>query len=85
MYFIKDAKMQYEKLNQEDIDNNTLQSITSITNCESNELFYLGYLHGLRQIIEKNRKYKMILMEENYKQEMKLLYIIFKLIKKLST
>ena len=64
MYFIKDAKMQYEKLNQQDIDNNTLQCIGSITNCESNQLFYLGYLHGLRQIIEKNPKYRMILMEE---------------------
>lgn len=64
MYFIKDAKMQYEKLNQEDIENNTLQCIGSITNCESNQVFYLGYLHGLRQIIEKNRKYRMILMEE---------------------
>jgi hypothetical protein len=64
IYFIKDAKMQYEKLNQEDIDNNTLHCIASITNCESNQIFYLGYLHGLRQIIEKNRKYKMILMEE---------------------
>ena len=64
MYFIKDAKMQYENLNQEDIDNNTLQCIGSITNCESNQVFYLGYLHGLRQIIEKNRKYRMIMMEE---------------------
>jgi hypothetical protein len=64
MYFIKDAKMQYEKLNQEDIENNTLQCICSITNCESNQIFYLGYLHGLRQIIEKDRKYRMILMEE---------------------
>jgi len=64
IYFIKDAKMQYEKLNQEDIDNNTLHCIGSITNTQSNQVFYLGYLHGLRQIIEKNRVYKMILMEE---------------------
>jgi hypothetical protein len=64
IYFVKDAKMQYEKLNQADIDNNTLHCIGSITNCESNQVFYLGYLHGLRQIIEKNREFKMILMEE---------------------
>jgi len=64
IYFIKDAKMQYEKLNKEEIDNNTLNCIASITNCESNQVFYLGYLHGLRQIIEKNRIYNMILMEE---------------------
>lgn len=64
MYFIKDAKTQYEKLNQEDIDNNTLQNIASISNCDSNKLFFLGYLHSLRQIIEKNNKFRMILMEE---------------------
>jgi hypothetical protein len=63
MYFIKDAKMQYEKLNQEDIENDTLQVCASISNCESNELFFLGYLHGLRQIIEKQKKFRMILME----------------------
>jgi hypothetical protein len=63
MYFIKDAKIQYEKLNQEDIENNTLQTCGSISNCESNDLFFLGYLHGLRQIIEKYKKFRMILME----------------------
>jgi hypothetical protein len=63
MYFIKDAKTQYEKLNYEDIENNTLQACASISNCESNELFFLGYLHALRQIIEKNKKFRMILME----------------------
>jgi len=63
MYFIRDAKTQYEKLNQEDIENDTLQAVASISNCESNELFFLGYLHGLRQIIEKQKKFRMILME----------------------
>lgn len=63
MYFIKDAKIQYEKLNQEDIENNTLQACASISNCQTNELFFLGYLHGLRQIIEKQKKFRMILME----------------------
>jgi hypothetical protein len=63
MYFIKDAKTQYEKLNQEDIENETLQAVASISNCESNDLFFLGYLHTLRQIIEKQKKYRMILME----------------------
>jgi hypothetical protein len=56
MYFIKDAKIQYEKLNKEDIENNTLQACASISNCESNELFLLGYLQALRQIIEKQKK-----------------------------
>jgi hypothetical protein len=64
IYFFKDAKMQYEKLNQENIENNTLYCIGSITNCDLNQLFYLGYLHGLRKIIEKQHKFKMILMEE---------------------
>lgn len=60
MYFIKDAKMHYEDVDE---DCQTLQCSASIANCESNALFYLGYLHSLRQIIEKNKAYRMILME----------------------
>ena len=40
LYFIKDAKMKYEDLDNGDSD--TLQCVASIANCESNRLFYLG-------------------------------------------
>jgi len=58
VYFIKDSKTQFE-----DIEGNTLQCIGSITNCESNQLFYLGFLHSLKQILHKYPEYKMLLFE----------------------
>ena len=60
MYFLKDAKMQYEN----DKEINTLQLVGSIANSDSTELFYLGYLHGLRQIIKRNITFKYIMMEQ---------------------
>lgn len=59
IYFLKDAKMQYE--NDQEI--NTLQLVGSMANSDSLELFYLGYLHGLRQLIKRNITFKYILME----------------------
>jgi hypothetical protein len=57
-YFIKDAKMQYE-----DIEGDTLQVVGSVMNCDSELLFYSGFLHSLHHIIKKQTKYKMILIE----------------------
>lgn len=59
IYFFKDAKMQYE-----DLDGNTLQICASIMNCNATELFYLGYLHSLQEVIKQNKEYKMLLFED---------------------
>jgi hypothetical protein len=60
IYFIKDVKMQYD-----DIEGNTLQCIGSVNQMvNSSRLFYLGFLHGLHQIIHKNPEYKMLLLED---------------------
>ena len=60
-YFIKDMKMQYE-----DVEGNTLQVIGSITQLdyhERQEVFYMGFLHSLRQIVKNAPEYKMLLFE----------------------
>jgi hypothetical protein len=62
LYFIKDMKMQYE-----DVEGNTLQVIGSVTQLdyhENQELFYMGFLHSLRQIVKKSPEYKMIHLEK---------------------
>jgi hypothetical protein len=59
IYFLKDAKMRYE-----DIDGNSLQLTCSISNTTSTQLFYLGFLHGLKQLIHKYPDFNMILMED---------------------
>jgi hypothetical protein len=59
LYFIKDAKMQYE-----DIDGDSIQVIGSVMNCDSASLFYSGFLHSLHHIIKKQKKYKMLMIEE---------------------
>ena len=59
VYFIKDAKMQFD-----DIEGNTLQCIGSINQMlDANPLFYLGFLHGLHKIIKRDPEYKMLLFE----------------------
>jgi hypothetical protein len=58
-YFIKDAKMQYE-----DIDGDTLHLVGSVMNCDSANLFYDGFLHSINNIVKKQKKYKMLLIEE---------------------
>ncbi len=56
---MKDVKMQYD-----DIEGNTLQCIGSINQMVgADPLFYLGFMHGLHQIIHKQPEYKMLLFE----------------------
>lgn len=59
MYFFKDAKLQYE-----DIEGNTLQFCGSVMNCNTAELFYLGYLHSLQEIVKKKKNFKMLMFED---------------------
>lgn len=63
-YFIKNAKMQYD-----DIDGKTLHLMSSILMLQSitpiqEQMFYLGYLSSLRQIIKREPEYKMLLFED---------------------
>lgn len=62
IYFIKNAKLRYE-----DVDGNTLQLIASIMTYEGSDmgqLFYLGFLHSLQQIIKKRPSFKMLLIDD---------------------
>lgn len=63
-YFLKDAKMQYD-----DIDGKTLHVMSSILTSQTitpkqEQMFYLGYLCSLRQIIKREPEYKMLLFED---------------------
>jgi hypothetical protein len=58
MYFIKDPKMQYD-----DLEGNTIHLAASISNTRSVELFYLGFLHSLQQILRKYPEYKILMIE----------------------
>ena len=59
MYFIKDPKMQYEDVGGGD----SLQLAGSIANIRSSYLFYLGFLHGLLQILHRSPNYKILGIE----------------------
>jgi hypothetical protein len=58
-YFFRDGKMQYE-----DLDGDTLQFYGSMSNTDTAQLFYLGLLHSLYQIVKKYPKFKMLMFEE---------------------
>jgi hypothetical protein len=58
IYFIKDAKTQFDAAN-----GSTLQLVASISNSRSSPLFYLGFLHSLKQIMKLNREFKLIIFE----------------------
>jgi hypothetical protein len=57
-YFFRDSKMQYE-----DLEGNTLQFYGSICNTDTPNIFYLGFLHSIYQILKKFPKFKMLLFE----------------------
>jgi len=59
VYFIKDAKMNYDYLDS----GNTLHLIASIKNMRSVDLFRVGFLHCLKDILKRNQSYKMLMME----------------------
>jgi hypothetical protein len=58
-YFFRDGKMQYE-----DLDGDTLQFYGSMSNTDTAQLFYLGLLHSLYQIVKKYPRVKMLMFEE---------------------
>lgn len=57
-YFVKDMKRHYDEKEAK-----TLSLICSVQNSNNNHLFYMGFLHVLRQIIHINADYKMITIE----------------------
>ena len=57
-YFFRDGKMQYE-----DLDGDTLQFYGSMSNTDTAQLFYLGLLHSLYQIMKKYPRFKMLMFE----------------------
>lgn len=59
-YFIKNPKIQYEHI---ETGGQTLQCIASIMNCNSGDLFYLGFVHSLRAILKLNKRFSILLFE----------------------
>ena len=57
-YFIKDLRRHYD-----DKEAKTLSLVASVHNSQNNNLFYMGFLHALRQTIHINTDYKMITIE----------------------
>jgi len=62
-YFFKNANIQYESLLPTTDDCDILQFTASFSNTESLELFYIGFLHSLKQITKAKKTYKMMLFE----------------------
>ena len=58
MYFFKDAHRY-----NEDYESKTLILVASIQNCADANLFYLGFLHALREVIHTNADYKVLIIE----------------------
>jgi hypothetical protein len=59
MYFLKDLKCQYD-----DIDGSTLQCIACVMTENQPDLFFLGFLHSLRNLLKKKPIYKMLFLDE---------------------
>jgi len=57
-YFFKNDKTHFE-----DFDCKSLRCLNSILNCNNEELFFLGYLHALHQIVNLDKDYKLLIME----------------------
>ena len=57
-YFMKDIKRHYD-----DTESQTLSIIGSAQNCKDNRLFYIGFMHALRQVIHTNPDYKILNIE----------------------
>jgi hypothetical protein len=57
-YFLKDAYCY-----NEEYESKTLALVGSIQNCIDTRLFYIGFLHVLRDIIHTNADYKVIVIE----------------------
>lgn len=58
LYFFKDA----HRYNEE-YESKTLTLVASIQNCTDANLFYLGFLHALRDVIHTNADYKVLIIE----------------------
>jgi hypothetical protein len=57
-YFFRNSNMKYE-----DLEGDTLQFYGSICNTDTAQLFYLGYLHSICQIMKKYPDFKMMMFE----------------------
>lgn len=57
-YFFKNDKTFNEELNC-----NTIRSISSVMNCNHTEIFFLGFLYSLRNILKREADYKILVFE----------------------
>ena len=62
-YFLKNANTQYEDLSGVN-DCDTLQFAASFSNTQSDDVFYLGFLHVLKDILKTKKTFKMLLFED---------------------
>ena len=58
VYFLKDTKLQHEKL-----DGNTIHFIGSIMNNNNPQVFYVGFLFALKSIMKKKKNYKVLVID----------------------
>jgi len=58
VYFLKDTKLQHEKL-----DGNTIHFIGSIMNNNNPQVFYIGFLFALKSILKKKKNYKVLVID----------------------
>jgi len=57
-YFFKDTKTQYDEF-----EGNTLQCYASVMNCNTEIVFFRGFLHSLQEIRKQKPQFKMFLFE----------------------
>jgi hypothetical protein len=57
-YFFKNDKTHYE-----DLECNSLRVICSIMNCHNSDLFFIGFLYALHQILKLEADYKILVIE----------------------
>jgi hypothetical protein len=58
IYFFKNTYTEYE-----DIEGNMLMFSTSIKNITNNDMFYMGFINSMYHLLKRNKKYKMLMIE----------------------
>jgi len=58
IYFFKNTYTEYE-----DIEGNALMFSASIKNTNNNDVFYVGFLNSMHHLLKRNKKYKMLMVE----------------------
>ena len=64
IYFIKNAHMNYEELDDERGNGcNTLHLVASMNNTHNHHFFFQGFIQSLREVLKENPHYKMLMID----------------------